>query len=63
MPEEKCAWKGCRNTDIVLVYIGKPLCQKHWMQMCGAKGRFKLSALKLLFGDKRGQAIFEGRMK
>ncbi len=34
MSGEKCAWKRCRSTEIHLTYLGKPLCQRHWLQVC-----------------------------
>ena len=34
MPGERCAWKRCRSTDVHLTYLGKPLCQRHWLRLC-----------------------------
>ncbi len=34
MNAERCAWKGCRQSEIELAYRGKPLCKKHWHKLC-----------------------------
>ena len=34
MRAERCAWKRCRSTEIHLTYLGKPLCQRHWLRLC-----------------------------
>ncbi len=34
MPPERCAWQGCRCTEIELTYLKKPLCLKHWERLC-----------------------------
>jgi len=30
---ERCAWPHCRSTTIELVYMRRPLCEKHWQKL------------------------------
>jgi len=34
MNDDRCAWAGCRQPGDHLRYIGKNLCQWHWMMFC-----------------------------
>jgi len=31
---ERCAWTRCRSRSIHLTYLGKPLCERHWLRLC-----------------------------
>ncbi len=30
MTNEKCGWPRCRSTNIDVIWLGVPLCQKHY---------------------------------
>lgn len=34
MRAERCAWPRCRSGEIELIYLGRPLCRKHWDRLC-----------------------------
>ena len=34
MAVKRCAWKRCRRTEILLTYLDKPLCARHWLRLC-----------------------------
>ncbi|KKN81085.1 hypothetical protein LCGC14_0323040 [marine sediment metagenome] len=31
---ETCKFPQCRSREIELIYLGKPLCLKHWRMLC-----------------------------
>ena len=33
-PSDKCSYPRCRSRDIWITHLGKPLCQKHWEEIC-----------------------------
>ena len=56
MSAERCAWKGCRQREIELIYCGKPLCMRHWLKLCDMQeaGRGEQALAKI--GLRRNRA-------
>ena len=50
MPGERCAWKRCRSTDSALTYLGKPLCQRHWLRLCELQERGRDAEVRRMIG-------------
>jgi len=66
MPGERCAWKGCRCREIELTYLGKPLCQRHWLRLCELQERGRDAKARHMEGLQprgSGRPVTSGRSR
>jgi hypothetical protein len=47
---ERCTWKHCRSREIVLTYLGKPLCGRHWLRLCQLQESGQEAAARQMIG-------------
>ena len=54
----QCDFPRCRGYDY-LIYLGKPICQKHWEQICEANSKTEKRLLKKIgmIRDNTGSVV------
>ena len=48
----RCDWKKCRETNDLIGYYNRRLCQKHWKAYCDMQDEGKEDAARAMFGMK-----------